>query len=224
MISLLINSKLTDLRPSLYLEIPSSLSHTRSYSQVSLTFKGRDTGHAHQQESQPPTIMPWWNSIPARRASLDKWWQRWQAGDRVPWEGILAAGRTCCVPCPPLPATQEHSSASLCSHMLLTHSVTSGSGLFIISDCNFLFSQTPTLIPWHFCSAVTFCQLFISPSHTDRLFCWILGPSQSWCVMLTERFRVTSPHCPYHWFPVKCATSPHQLSPKALTAYAPISG
>ena len=38
----LINSKLTDLRPSLYLEIPSSLSHTRSYSQVSLTFKGRE--------------------------------------------------------------------------------------------------------------------------------------------------------------------------------------
>lgn len=126
-----------------------------------------------------------------------------------------------------VPTTACHPGAQL-SLSLLTHAphtfcVTTGSGLFIISDCNFLFSQTPTLIPWHFCRAVTFCQLFISPSHTDRLFCWILGPSQSWCVMLTKRFRVASPHCPHHWFPVNCATSPHQLSPKALTAYAPIS-
>lgn len=182
--------------------------------------RGGDTGGAHQQESQPPTAMPWWNCHPNKEGEPGHMTGEVASGGQGA-AGEPLEGRPGWVPCPPLPATQECSTTSLCSHTLLTHSVTTGSGLFIISDCNFLFSQTPTWIPWHFCRDVTFSQLFPSPSHTDHLFCSMLGPSQSWCATLTKRFRVT-----LHTtgFPIKCATSPRQSSPKTLTTSAPISG
>lgn len=82
--------------------------------------RGGDTGGAHQQEPQPPTALHCWNCHPNKEGEPGHMTGEVASGGQGA-AGEPLEGRPGWVPCPPLPATQECSTTSLCSHTLLTH-------------------------------------------------------------------------------------------------------
>ena len=159
----MINTQPSHVGPELYLQNPFTFSI--QHITVTPTFTGRGhththptfTGRGHRAHthtpygagiSGPPGTLPRWHSHSSREANLDTGPERWRPRNggtvgkhlsSIPGRGRAWLGAMHTAACRP-----EFSSASSLLTHALTHSVTTVSGLFIVSDCNFLFSQTPT--------------------------------------------------------------------------------